>query len=249
MPTTASTAPCRDGVWLTERWYDIPAQGAAPSAGALGSPEPVLLYANTGLPIRAQESAAHEISRFSAEGVVQLWTYEGERQYEGSLASASRSELLIVDHESYREITTFVSARLETSYPAIEELGFHDAEGMLLEQVVLRRRFFTQAVAAALDVRRIGDGPNHAGLYRFDARIHDALVAFAETQFLPSLALLDLDDYLGLRAKAQNLLPNSYPISKKRCCPPDRPRLITSVQLWTGSASAIARNCSVLRKG
>ena len=199
-------APRGDGVWLTERWYDIKAQERLRQL-ALWSPRPVLLYANTGLPIRAQESASEEIARFSDEGVVQLWTYEGERLYDESLAPAALSDPFVVDRDTYRGITGFVSERLEHSLPAIEVLGFQDAEGMLLEQVVLRRRFFTQAVAAALDAGRIGDGPQHAGLYRFDAQIQDALVAFAETQYLPSLALLDLDDYLALRARAQALLP------------------------------------------
>src|SRR5207244_651749 len=122
-------------------------------------------------------------------------------------AQINVSETRVIDANTYRALTTFVSEKLETSYPAIQELGFQDSEGMLLEQVVLRRRFFTQAISAALGANGIGDGPSHLGLYDFQARIDDLLLTFFDQLNLPSLALLSLPDYLSLRERARRVLP------------------------------------------
>lgn len=191
-------------VWLYDRWYDSEARERVRQL-ALWSAQPVLLYANTGLPLHGEEVATLEVAEFQREGVVELWQYEGEKRYAESVAPAGPARL--VDASAYDRLTTFVEEKMERSYPAIDELGFRDAEGMLLEQVVLRRRFFTQAISRELGVSGLGTGRDHVHLYHLETPVEDALQRFFSQLNLPRLALMKSDDYLALRERAHRILP------------------------------------------
>jgi hypothetical protein len=197
-------------IWLYDRWYGLAARERLRQL-ALWSPVPVLVYLNCGLPYGTEKQVEEEVKLFQREGIIKLWKYENERSFAGSLSTLAAGPAETIRDRDYEEIVRFVDSRLESTFPDLRVLGFEHMEGMLLEQVVLRRRFFSQAICGALKVNTLADAKDHVNLYvrqpsLFD-EIGDTLEHFFSAVNVPSLLLLDTEGFLQLRQRSQAVLP------------------------------------------
>jgi hypothetical protein len=178
---------------------------------ALWSPAPILVYLNCGLPYGMEKQMETEVAIFQKENVLRLWQYENERAFSDSLAAFINKPPHVVKDSEYQGIIRFVDSRLENSIPDLKDLGFANMEGMILEEVVLRRRFFSQAISGALGANVLADSTLHIDLYSNQSRIltqvGDTLEQFFSTINVPSLVLLEAEAFLRLREKSQAVLP------------------------------------------
>jgi hypothetical protein len=156
------------------------------------------------------QKVEEELKLFQREGVIRLWTYEGEPRYQGSLFEYSHEEPLTVSDSQYRNIIQLVDKRLEKRAPDDERVRYRTTEDMLLEQVVFRRQFFAEATCGALSAGTLADSGSDFNLYRgLTSRLGDAadvLVSFFDAVHVPSLLLLDVEDYLTLRDRSNRVL-------------------------------------------
>lgn len=180
---------------------------------ALWSPEPILLNYNCGLPIRHREEVAKELDSFQREGVVRFWKYAQEPSFRESASVLTVVPPVEIDARSYRKLAGFVDARLEQHMPDLRELGFRSVEGMLLEQVVLRRRFFSQGIAGVLNASALADSPGHiealyTGQLQLFSQVNDVVADFFSAVYLPPLTVLESDGFLELRERSRLVLPD-----------------------------------------
>jgi len=177
---------------------------------ALWATEPILIYHNCGLPYGTEKDIEDEVLQFQREGVIRLWQYEGERGFEGSLAPFKWEAPQVVTTSTYEQIVRFVDVRVEASIPDTKSLGFESTEGMLLEQVLQRRRCFSQAISGALGVNTLADATRHMALYENKVRavslVNDTVKQFFDIVSVPSLVLLDAESYLNLRHRSRIVL-------------------------------------------
>lgn len=194
---------------LNDRWYGPEARERLRQF-ALWSPEPVLLYLNCGLPIGDIDTLEQEAIQFQNEGIMRFWTYEGEREFPESVSRFKLKDPLQITDEKYQSVTEFVNVRLE-NLQDLDELGYKNMEGMLLEHVVLRRRFYTQAICGALSATALVDAKSEQErLYSRQLSLFDVaetLETFFEKTHVPSLMLLRMEGFLELRERAQQILP------------------------------------------
>jgi hypothetical protein len=197
-------------IWLRDRWYGLAARERVRQL-ALWSPLPILVYRNCGLPYGEEDEVADEVRAFQREGVVRFWSYENERTYDGSLSTVTAGPIETIRDRDYEHIIRFVDTRLASNDPDPRLLGFRNMEGMLLEQVVLRRRYFSQAICGALKVNTLADAREHVDLYGREpdlfAHLGDTLENFFNSVNVPSLLLLDVDEFLQFRQRSQAVLP------------------------------------------
>ena len=196
-----------ESVWLYDRWYGPDSRERVRHL-ALWAQDPVLLYANCGLPPDSAELVEDEIRLFQREGVLRFWEYSDERRFPESLSSFVTQAPKIITNEEYRKVMAFVDGRLTQSAPNLQELGFQTMEGMLLEQVVLRRRYLAQALCGSLSASTLACEGEPAGRSPLHGEIVDTLEDFFSAMILPSLLLLPTDDFLELRRRSQAILPS-----------------------------------------
>ena len=197
-------------IWLYERMYTEPTRERLRQI-ALWSPDPVFIYINTGQPNEPSYQLEEELKLFQSEGVVKFWQYEGERTYDESLAAFTADSPFIITKEMFKGVVRYVDEHLEQSViPRPDDLGFDRLEGMLLEQVVLRRRFYSQALAVELGAHTIADAKKeHLKLYQRARKYAIAgatLEKFFESTGMPSLSLMTVDGYLELRRRSRHVL-------------------------------------------
>jgi hypothetical protein len=155
------------------------------------------------MPYGGEEEIAAELHLFQSADILKLWRYENEREYEGSLSALSRTPPLVVSPGAYRDVIRYVDTRLEASVPDLQRLGFQNMEGMLLEQVVLRRRFFSQALCGVLGADTLACEAETD----LQGKIRDTLQQFFSVVRIPSLIMLESEAFLELRLKSQRVLP------------------------------------------
>jgi hypothetical protein len=211
IPTPQQTAGRgRDAnIWLADRWYDAIARERLRQV-ALWHPGPVLIHKNCGLPFQVDPDLETEIRLFQREGVIQFWGFDHEPAYVGALGTFGRGPDETISRESYGEVQRFVESRMEAVEPDPSALGFKNREGFLLEQVVLRRRFFAQALAGVLGARGIAHHPKHLELYPRQRTLYQQLPDVLETFFsavgVPTVLMFSPEDFLEFRRKAQRVL-------------------------------------------
>lgn len=194
-------------IWLHDRWYGQEARERLRQL-ALWSKKPILMYQNCGIPFGAEIEIEKEIKLFQEEGIIAFWKYENEASYEESLSTFSSLPATIIDDSTYRKVLRFVDHRLEEIPPKEDILGFSQ-EGMLLEQVVLRRRFFSQALSGALHVDALADSGNYSDLYAPSytlLKVSDILDQFFSAINVPRLHLLETESFLEFRQNSQEIL-------------------------------------------
>ena len=194
---------------LNDRLYDFSARERIRQL-SLWSPQPVFVYVNCGIPFGMEESVEEEIRIFQQEGVIKFWGYEDEPAYDSALSSIIKGRVQTVSDHEYKQIINFVDSRLTEVFPDLQSLGFKNMEGMMLEQVVLRRRFFSQALCGALGASTLADTADYTDLYKRSFTIHsqveDTLQQFFNAINVPSLALLDIETFLTFREKSKATL-------------------------------------------
>src|SRR4051812_5662971 len=126
-------------VRLNDPIYNIAARERVRQMG-IWSPGPVLLSLHMGLPRSDEESIAKELELFEREHAVRMWQYRGDPVYEGSIGGLSRysQNNEVLEDDDFRGVIRYVDERLESIAANASDFGFRNAEGMLLEQVVLR---------------------------------------------------------------------------------------------------------------
>lgn len=204
-----------DSVVLQARWYDSSVRERVRQLALWSASSPVLLYQNCGLPPQGDPDGelAAEVRTFQDEQVLRLWGYQGEDQFEGSTIATfvSKAGLLAINNEAYGAVLDLVDSRSKEHLPSPQELGYRNMEGMLLEEAVLRRRYFSQGIAGALDSGTIADSETSLETFtdeqlRLFEHSGDVLTDFFRAIGVPSLVLLDHQSFLELRQKSQPIL-------------------------------------------